>query len=174
MSAAHAAARFFTKRHCLRRAVGRRPRRPCPTLRKPMPNRGQLVVVTMFGVALLAAAFAWAWNYQRSRRCLDFFGAHQARLIRTAPRVEILTPDGGSIDISKAPGLLNARSSLLDDASFEWQAVIATDDSGEATTVCFTDRDQSASLVFDFERETLTELLTGKRTKLDKKTCEGW
>src|SRR5947209_6393047 len=127
-----------------------------------MLNRGQLVVIAMFAVALAAASFAWTWNYARSRRCLDFYGAQAARLIRTAPRVEILTPDGGSLDISQALGLLNARSSLLDDASFEWNAAIAADDSGEATAVCFTDHNRTATLVFDFERQTLTELLGGK------------
>src|SRR5437870_2908986 len=82
---------------------------------------GQALVLAMFGLAVLAATFAWWWNYNRGRQSLEFFGAEGATLIRTAPQVEYLRSEPeSSINISKAPGLLNARASLLSDASYEW------------------------------------------------------
>ena len=44
----------------------------------------------LLGIATAAAALAWWWNFERGRKALAFYGAQTARLIRTAPRVEIL------------------------------------------------------------------------------------
>src|SRR4051794_22769570 len=80
---------------------------------------GHFVVLGMLAVALVAATFAWWWNFQRGRKALEFYGPETATLIRTAPKVE-LSRDGEPLrDISKAKGLLNARTSLLGDASYE-------------------------------------------------------
>lgn len=104
---------------------------------------GRWVVLGLVGLGLVAAAAAWVWNYQRSRRALAFFGPQTALLIRRAPTVELVllqrplaadesAPDQARfvaiagqawviqarIDLSRTPGLLNARTSLLQDASF--------------------------------------------------------
>jgi len=55
---------------------------------------GKLAVLAMIAVALLAATFAWWWNFNRGRKTLAFFGPQAARLIRTAPKVEILVVRG--------------------------------------------------------------------------------
>ena len=106
-----------------------------------MPDRGKLAVLTMLGVALAAAAFAWWWNIQSKKQSLAFFGPTAARLIGKAPTVELIEVEpaipgdtGESIsigdqhftvlsrhDVSKAQGLIHARTALLDDASYEWQ-----------------------------------------------------
>jgi hypothetical protein len=104
----------------------------------PAASVGTLVVVSMLLVAALAAGFAWWVNFNRGREALAFYGPEAARLIRTAPKVEILVlaestdaaavandwtesglPIERRIDISGARGLLNARTSLLSDASYE-------------------------------------------------------
>src|SRR5262245_46257806 len=101
-----------------------------------MLDRGKLAVLTMFALALAAAAFAWWWNYSRGQRALGFYGPRAANLVRTAPKVELLVlgtgdsdpveslPESGPvariIDISRAPGLVHARTALLDDASYDW------------------------------------------------------
>src|SRR5262249_48288752 len=90
--------------------------------RQPISSRGgQLVVLAMLVVATLAATFAWWWNYSRGDQALEFFGPEGALLIRTAPHVSLLAAsESPEIDLSRAPGLLNARASLLADASFQW------------------------------------------------------
>lgn len=105
--------------------------------------RGQWVVVALVLLGLAAAGVAWIWNYARSRRALAFWGPQTAVLLRRARTVELvllerpLSPGqtaagplgevalGGQrwqiqtrIDLSRAPGILNARTSLLQDASF--------------------------------------------------------
>jgi hypothetical protein len=94
---------------------------------------GKIAVLAIIAIALVAASFAWWWNFNRGRKVMAFFGPRAAHLIRTAPKVEILVIGGpesaagpGStddkiklnnftysvfkrIDISKASGLIHAR-----------------------------------------------------------------
>jgi hypothetical protein len=141
-----------------------------------MQSRGKLVVLGMFAVALVAATFAWAWNYSRARQCLDFYGGEAARLIRVGGRVELGAPEGQSpIDISKAPGLLNARSSLLDDASYDWRpdSLTAVNEPPDAT-VRFSDDERAVLLAFDFQNKLVTIVTRGKSARLNNKTAAGW
>src|SRR2546423_4255155 len=93
---------------------------PHPERMKPAASTGQVAVLTMITVAVMAAGFSWWWNYNRGRKSLEFYGSEAATLIRTAPQVEILRAEPETnIDISHAPGLINARASLLSDASYE-------------------------------------------------------
>ncbi len=108
-----------------------------------MIDRGKLVILSIFSMAVAAAAFAWHFRMQSVDRILPFWGSEAAILIRDAPRVEILrlqqdangsestkleslTIDQRPIyitdgkEISGAPGLLHARQALLEDASFSW------------------------------------------------------
>src|SRR5438128_2232722 len=97
---------------------------------KPGASSGQRAVLAMLAIGILAAVFSWLWNYNRERQSLEFYGPQAATLIRTAPQVEVLRPEPeANIDISKAPGLINARASLLSDASYEWSATAALQES---------------------------------------------
>lgn len=136
--------------------------------------RGQVVVVVMIGVAIIAGIFAWYWNYNRGRRALAFFGAQGATLIRLAPRVELLRPDDrGELDLSHSPGLINARAALLSDASYEWSEQNPIWKSA-ISTVRFSDRRRSLEVSFDFENRTIKSSSTGRTAKLKQKTAEGW
>jgi hypothetical protein len=137
-------------------------------------HRGQFVVLTMFVVATAAATFAWWWNYHRGDQALEFFGAEGARLIRTAPNVEYLrSPSDESIDISSAPGLLNARTSLLSDASYDWSAPDPRLESPQFS-VRFSRGRSHVVVTFDFENRTVRSSTTGRTAKLIQKTAEGW
>jgi hypothetical protein len=128
----------------------------------------------MFAVAVLAAAFAWWWNFNRSKKALDFYGPEGALLIRTAPMVEFLRPPPEtSIDISEAPGLINARASLLSDASYDWSAMDVRQES-PLFSVRFQRGDSSIVITFDFENQTVRTSTTQRTAKLAKKTANGW
>src|SRR6478609_5030981 len=115
-------------------------------------SRGSVAVLAMIGLALVAAMFAWWWNYERGHQALKFYGADAATLIRTAPTVELFVSapaqersESGTepasaaptrqIDISHAPGLIHARTSLLDDASYDWKTPPTASGSGERASV---------------------------------------
>ncbi len=135
---------------------------------------GKVAVLTMVGVAILAASFAWWWNFNRGRKSLEFYGPQAATLIRTAPRVEILRPAAeGDIDISQAPGLINARASLLSDASYDWSTAGAPQES-PLFSVRFSRRDKSVVITFDFENRTITNSATPRIVTLKPKTADGW
>jgi len=131
---------------------------------------GQVVVIAMLAVALAAATFAWWWNFQRGRRALEFFGPEAATLIRTSPSVELLRDNEPVRDISKATGLLNARTSLLGDASYQWtsEGQFAKSDA----TLRFSEGERSVLVSFDFEDGTIS--VNGKTAVLSQKTAEGW
>jgi hypothetical protein len=141
-------------------------------------HRGKLAVLTMLGVAVLMAAFAWWWNYSRGQRCLAFYGSQSAALIRTAPKVEIVKSsqagEASVIDISQAPGLLNARTSLLDDASFQWTVPPAAGAASDRQRVRFARGDREVTLLLDFGTRTITVESGGRAATLDEKTASGW
>ena len=138
------------------------------------PNAGSRAVIAMFAVATVAATFGWWWNYNRGIRALEFYGSEGAVLIRTAPAVEYLqsSPDE-PIDISKAPGLINARASLLSDASYDWTATDVRQES-PLFSVRFRRGERSIVVTFDFENRTIHASTTKRTAKLVNKTAEGW
>lgn len=145
-----------------------------PQMKATAGGSGRWLVVALVCVGALAGGFAWWWNFNRGRRTLEFFGPEAARLIRTAPQVELLkTPPDASVDLSQAPGLINARASLLSDASYVWDQTPA-DSSSPRLTVRFADGKRSVDLTFDFEYRTLHTSSTNKTALLNQKTASGW
>jgi len=161
-----------------------------------MLDRGKLAVLTMFAVALVAATFAWWWNYSRGQRCLEFYGKDAALSIRTAEQVELLelAPDNdspadqavnriqvgdlsylvhGVTDISQAKGLIHARTSIVDDASFRWEAHPGDCQPRIQYAVRFTG-DSRATLAFDFGCQSVWHVEPGKSATLIPKVAEGW
>jgi hypothetical protein len=140
-------------------------------------SHGQWAVVAMLVLAVILATFAWLWNFDRGRRTLELFGPEGAMLIRTAPYVQVVLKPEDAIDISSAPGLLNARTSLLDDASYEWEA-----SSSQFKTPQYhvefrreTRREiQIVEVYFDFENSSIYVSSTRRTAKLKKKTADGW
>lgn len=52
-------------------------------------NRGQLVILFIFGVSSAMGLFAVWSHHQQGHRCLAIFGSETANLIRHAPRVQL-------------------------------------------------------------------------------------
>ncbi len=154
-----------------------------------MLDRGKLAVLTMFALALAAATFAWSWNVSRGKRALEFYGPEAAHLIRTAPQVEILlvaarTPEpeeelvdglavNRKIDISKAPGLIHARTALLDDASYDWNAKPLSQ--SFRFGIRFANGQNEVVLLVGLPRGTIIVAGSEKGSgQLIQKTAEGW
>ena len=106
------------------------------------PSRGTWLVAALLLLGLAAAVTGIWFQWQQTRRCLDFYGPAAARRIAAAPTVELLLMQPGAepgrlvarsrIDISKAPGLVHLRRGLVEDANFNWQGTDARAGGGGA------------------------------------------
>lgn len=110
-------------------------------------NRGKAVIAGIFLLALVLSGYAWWHQFQQSRRCRQFLGTETVKLIRLAPRVDLLRLEpraaaagsatqpagilriGGAtlliakrVEITRVPGLLHARHALLQDPNYQWDA----------------------------------------------------
>ena len=106
------------------------------------PSRGTWLVAALLLLGLAAAITGIWFQWQQTRRCLEFYGPAAARRIAAAPTVELLLMQPGAepgrlvarsrIDISKAPGLVHLRRGLVEDANFNWQGTDARAGGGGA------------------------------------------
>ena len=106
------------------------------------PSRGTWLVAALLLLGLAAAITGIWFQWQQTRRCLEFYGPAAARRIAAAPMVELLLMQPGAepgrlvarsrIDISKAPGLVHLRRGLVEDANFNWQGTDARTSGGGA------------------------------------------
>jgi len=93
---------------------------------------GRLLVAAMLLGALGLAVFAIWFQWQQTRRCLDFFGPETAARIQSAVRVELWELDGRTIeprrrlDVSTARGLVHLRRGLVEDGNFVWQSALGS------------------------------------------------
>ena len=108
-------------------------------------NRDKMVIALILFLAFALATYAWWFRFDQGDAAARFWGGRGANLIRNAPQVELLLlrpstyaeeaesderiQSSGQaytvvdrFDISKAPGMLNARQALIEDASFNWDA----------------------------------------------------
>jgi hypothetical protein len=147
---------------------------PAPRNTAVAVGHGQTAVLAMIGVAVVAAGFAWWWNYSRGQRALEFYGPQAATLIRTARRVEFRKSDSDAYtDISHAPGLLNARTSLLSDASYQWDRASELIHSPQFF-VRFGDENRTVVVTFDFQNQNIAAPSTKQTARLAKRTADGW
>jgi len=95
------------------------------------PTRGRSLVAGLLLLGLAAAATGVAYQRMQTRRCLEFYSPEVARLVTSAPRVELIRVRPGAEagrlvaedvrDISAAKGLVHLRRGLVEDANFDWQ-----------------------------------------------------
>ncbi|NBW95728.1 MAG: hypothetical protein EBR28_03115 [Planctomycetia bacterium] len=91
----------------------------------------------MLFLGVAAAVTGVAYQRMQTRRCLGFYGPDVARLVASAPRVELVAvvPGAGAgrltavtvRDVSTAKGLVHLRRGLVEDANFDWRASTAAE-----------------------------------------------
>jgi len=104
---------------------------PHPPARAASPSRGRSLVVGLVLLGLAGATARIAYQRLQTGRCLEFYGPEVARLVNTAPRVELLrlAPGGSPArlvarevrDVTLARGLVHLRRGLVEDANFAWR-----------------------------------------------------
>lgn len=117
---------------------------PDPTADTPPPQgsrSGTWLALAMLLIGGLAALGSWLFYRNLQRQPLELFGSENAALILTAPQAELLVlapAEGDSPEtlqlpgellaveeafaVENAPGFSHVRNSLLNNASFDWQA----------------------------------------------------
>jgi len=142
------------------------------------PTRGRSLVLGLVLLGLAAAATGIAYQRMQTRRCLDFYSPEVARLVTSAPRVELVRVRPGAVvgrlvaetvkDISTAKGLVHLRRGLVEDANFDWQRDVANDrvpaQAWDLALVFFDPAVPSAraSLVFDLDADTARLAVVGR------------
>ncbi len=115
--------------------------------RKEAMNRGRIVIFVILGLAIGATVFAAWFRWSQGHRVLEFLGPTACQQIRMAPKVELIWIEPpqfgtaprqrvsadesisingivhrvlGRADISSVRGLIHARQSLVQDATYRW------------------------------------------------------
>jgi hypothetical protein len=174
---------------------------PPATAPTPSSIRGKYVVLGIFGVAILLAAFAWWWNLRQNSRASGLWGRENIRLIRLAKHVELwelapgdtasesaaeierLIVDGTPYqilhrrNISQARGLIHARHALTEDASYDWEQQPPSDDAKKSSwrfAVRFEENARTATLLFDPETQRIHLLETKREATAIPRIIAGW
>jgi hypothetical protein len=155
---------------------------------------GKIVVLGIFGVALLAATSGLVYRYFASQRPLELWGAEGVQVIQSAPQVELLTlatadqsVAGPTLqfgeqslriattkDISKAPGLIHHRHFLTERVSYEGSPVAANPARAWTHAVKFQDGKREVIVLFDLAERRLGNQQTGSEVQVIPEIAENW
>lgn len=161
-----------------------------------MLNRGKLVVIFIFAVALAMAGFALWWNWGLGRRSLEYWGQESGLAIRDARTVklmrlvvqhgdsagvgEVFRLDGRTWkvvqtkDVSSAQGLVHARHAFLEDASFQWEQPVDFSLPDWQYAVRFQADQGHATILLDLTRGAAGSWESRQAVLLSPKTASGW
>jgi hypothetical protein len=159
----------------------------------PMLHGGKVAILSIFGVAIAMAAFAWWHHFQEGRRSLELWGSQSAQLIEHAPHVEVLQLEDARAgreveeafdvnsqplaiaqrtDISAARGLLHARHALIQDASFDWTTAQEDCEPQWQIALRFSGTVSHATMVLDFRCRRAYLVERDKQATLTKVTAD--
>ena len=134
---------------------------------------GSKLVLGIFGLALMAAALSWWYRYESAHRSTSFWGPHFAELIARPSDVTAFglrkETDGETSndsfpilaktysrsepkDLTKAPGMVHLRHSILTDGNYNWDKPVQDlSPEGDDWRWClqFTDGGVTATLLFN-------------------------
>ncbi len=104
---------------------------------------GQVVILAIVGLAIVAASYAWWHQHQQGQAALAFWGPDAAWAVRHAKSAQLIDRTAPSADrangesaihssvqpigervisLDDARGFIHARQALINDASYEWEA----------------------------------------------------
>jgi hypothetical protein len=149
-------------------------------------NRGQLVILVVFGGSLVAAVSSIWYRYRETRPVLDFWGPEAVRLITHPDRIEalqierlvaapaetdntdLLEVDGDvyrivqARDVTGGRGLTNARHALTVQSSFQWHPDLPACAPNWQYALRLFEADRRATILFSIDCP-LTRLAGGQR-----------
>jgi hypothetical protein len=151
-----------------------------------MKNSGKWVVLSLLALAVCAALGAVWFQFKATHRALEHWGVEGSRLIRSAPdvRLFILESDGDKststrdapaapprwsaaggtlvvhkeVDLSRQRGLVNLRTALLADDSFQWDRPAHAGDVHWEFALTFSQGDLQKTLVFSLAGGSVSDL----------------
>jgi hypothetical protein len=171
---------------------------PNETTARCKSGSGKLVVLGIFGLAILMASLAVAWSMLSTRRALSFWGPANVQLIQRANRVELLQLElwmdnqqnrqsneflvygtrtcviKERRDVTNVRGLGNARHALTVDASFETDPMAADNAGRWSHAVLFSDGRVELTVLMDFSRRRFANYQAGREITVIPKIAEGW
>lgn len=152
--------------------------RQSPDTQRPVTqpqSSGVGLVIGLVALGCCLGGFAVWFQWQQTRRCLEFYGPHVASAISLAPRVEIwdLEPVAAEqanaatrlrvvrrLDASRAAGLVHLRRGLVEDGNFAWSTAEPAERLPTAdwrVAICFfsaaTDADPTAVIALAIDPE---------------------
>jgi hypothetical protein len=161
-----------------------------------MLNRGKLVVIFIFVVALTMASFGLWWNWGLGRRSLEYWGQESGLAIRDAKTVQLIQlveqhgnpGEGGEVfrvdgrtwkvvqtkDVSSAKGLVHARHAFLEDASFQWDQPVDFGGPNWQYAVRFQGDQEQATILLDMKRGAAGSWEARRAVLFSPKTASGW
>jgi hypothetical protein len=159
-------------------------------------NGGKLTILLILIVGAALGSFGWLWQLSKGRRALEAWGSENAMVIRYGSRAELSTLSGDAPaegearklqfdertvyaspprDISGAGDLVHYRWALVDDHAFDWESRHSAD-SGDANewsyALAFGDGATTRTLAFDFSRNIVRLVETGRELRLEPLTAE--
>ena len=160
-----------------------------------MRSSGKLVVLFILGIAIAMASFAWWWNHQQGRKAIEFWGAdvreindaETVKLIKLVPVLndESTTPDasefsslglkaGEAKDIGGVHGLLHARHSFLEDASYRWSDTPPLKGTPWQYAIVFQGEFHRTTALLDLSGGSVGSWEKKRAVRLSPKTAAGW
>lgn len=125
-----------------------------------------LTILAVTGCILLVAFALWQRS-RTTRQVREFWGASQASLIQHGPVVRLRGPgDADWSDVSRAPGLIHLRATLVDDRYYQWSASASREANQSQYTIQFTDKGQLVELTIAPQSGDVTNVANGRTVPL--------
>jgi hypothetical protein len=158
------------------------------------PSGGKIVVLGIFGVALLAATAGLFYKYFASQQPIAMWGPEGIQTIQKAAKVELLELTAGDAgaedstlkfgsqtllvkqrkDISKAQGLIHHRHFLTEAVSYTDQPKPAAEPRAWTHAIRFEDGSREVTVLFDLPGKRLANLQAQREVSINPRIAENW
>lgn len=154
--------------------------------------RGKITIVTILLVAIALAIFAWWWRATGQVRMRAFWGQTAQQVIHSPTKVVVFrfepafsnvddlghrlsaTAPHERADLSRAPGLIHAKHSLLEEASYDWDRPADVGDAMWEYAVRFERGAEQVTLLFDLAHSQVYYVEARRAASLIEDTSHDW